>query len=193
MSKKQRVKTTRTFRLFSVLVGLMSCTVVYGNMPERYTLADRAIAVVNNTTVVTESDLRVHAALSELDPSFVPVLHHRPDRIEQDVVDVAVLRAIARRVPVYQPKPHQIRARVSRFRSVWRTNKELTDFLTLHGLEGERLPAALRRRMVIERVVHRNFGPPGQNLDEWSQQFEEWLAKERNAARVRIIAPQDDP
>ena len=190
MSKKQRVKTTRRFQLFCALIGLIWCTAVQGNRSTNTVLVDRAIAVVNNTTVVTESDLRVHAALSDLDPSFVPILQHRPDRIEQDVVDVAIVRGIARRVPVYQPKPHQLRARVSRFRTVWRTNKELTDFLTTHGLEGERLPAALQRRMVVERVVHRNFGPPSENLEEWTKQFDDWLEKERSVAKVRMITSQ---
>ena len=191
MSDRQRAKTTRWFQRFSVLIGFVWCTTAQGNRTGSSTLVDRVIAVVNNTTVVTESDLRIHAALSELDPSFVPILHHRPGRIEQDVVDVAILRGVARRVPVYQPKPHQLRTRVSRFRSIWRTNKDLTDFLAMHGLEGERLPAALQRRMVVERVVHRNFGPPSQNLEEWTQQFDDWLEKERSVASVRMIAPPE--
>ena len=191
MSNQQRVKTTRMFPLFSALLILLTWTPAYSSPGRPAVHIDRAIAVVNQSTVVTKSDLRLHEALAELDPSFVPILHYRPDRIQQDVIDVAVLRSIARRVPVYQPKPHQVRARVSRFRTLWRNNRELTDFLSTYGLEGERLPAALRRRMVVERVVHRNFGPPGEDIDAWTKQFDAWLEKERSTTRVRLIPAQE--
>lgn len=149
--------------------------------------------MVNQRTVITESDVRLHAALAELDPSFVPILQHRPDRVEKDVIDVAVLRSLARRVPVYQPKPDEIRARVTRFRSLWTNNQELTDFLSIHGLEGERLPSAIQRRMVVERVVHRNLGSPGEDIDTWTKQFDAWLETERTTTRIRVIASQENP
>jgi hypothetical protein len=153
-------------------------------------LADRVVATVGSA-VVTQSDIRLHTALAELDPSFVPILQHREANQQQDAVDAAILRTIAGRVHVYQPKSNQIRSRVSRFRSLWSNSRDLTEFLALHGLEGERLPAALQRRMVIERVVHRNFGPPEENATEWSQRFTAWMERERETVRVRLIPPQD--
>jgi len=180
------------FRIISTLFLTFLWQPAHSSPAPSAALADRVVATVNNT-VVTRSDLQLHAALAELDPSFVPILQDRPEQRQQDVIDVAVLRSIAGRVPVYQPKPHQIRARVSRFRSMWRNNQELTDFLALHGLEGERLPSALQRRMIIERVVHRNFGPPSEDTADWSQRFEKWMEKERKTTRIRIIPPQAQP
>jgi hypothetical protein len=154
------------------------------------TLVDRVVATVGGT-VVTASDIRLHTALAEMDPSFVPVLQQRKSQ-QQDAIDAAILRSIAGRVPVYQPKSSQIRSRVSRFRSMWSNPRDLTEFLTLHGLEGERLPAALQRRMVIERVVHRNFGPPQEDMEDWDARFLTWMERERATVRVRRIPKQEE-
>jgi len=176
---------------FSLLMLLWAVPV--GGMPHpSSTLADRVIATVAGT-VVTASDIRLHSALADLDPSFVPILQKRAANDHQDAIDAAILRSIAGRVPVYQPKPSQVRSRVSRFRSMWSSQRELTEFLALHGLEGERLPAALQRRMVIERVVHRNFGPPDDDMMDWNSRFSTWMDRERKTVRVRIIPRQELP
>ena len=176
--------------LFSSLLFALWIAPANGTPNRPSTLVDWVVATVGDT-VVTDSDIRLHSALADLDPSFVPILQQRTGRQQQDAVDAAILRAIAGRVPVYQPKPSQIRSRVSRFRSMWSNPRDLRDFLALHGLEGERLPAALQRRMVIERVVHRNFGPPGDDMTDWNMRFTTWMERERDTVRIRLIPLQE--
>ena len=155
-------------------------------------VVDRVVATVDNN-VVTESDARLHDALAKLDPSFVPVLQGRPGQALDDAINIAVLRSVAGSVPVYLPKPHQVRERIAEFRARWHDNQALTEFLTKHGLEGERLPATLRRRMIVERVVHRNFGPPEADIDEWNRRFDDWMSQQRESTRIRIVPGQVTP
>ena len=191
MSPQQRVKTRRMCILFSPLLWLLWIAPVHSKQPPTSVRVDRVVATVGGA-VVTESDIRLHSALADLDPSFVPILQQRPTDEQQDTIDAAILRSIAGRVHVYQPKPSQVRSRVSKFRSMWSNPRDLTEFLTVHGLEGERLPAALQRRMVIERVVHRNFGPPEAKMDDWNKRFTTWMQRERETIRVRLIPTQED-
>ena len=179
-------------RLISALLLMPFCLPAFATNVSASTLVDRVVAMVDNN-VVTASDVRLHAELAELDPSFVPILQGRSGTEEDDVINMAVLRSIAGNVPVYLPKPHQVRDRISQFRSRWSDNKEMMAFLAQHGLEGERLPAALRRRMIAERVVHRNFGPPQADMNDWQKRFDLWMKEQRSTIRVRIVARQEEP
>ncbi len=180
------------YRLISTILLTLFCGSVSASNPQEAVVVDRVVAMVDNN-VVTASDARLHAVLAELDPSFVPILQGRTGKAIDDVINIAVLRSVAGSVPVYLPKPHQVRERISQFRARWHDNQALSDFLIEHGLEGERLPSTLRRRMIVERVVHRNFGQPEADIEAWSMRFEEWMDQQRKSRRIRLVPNQANP
>ena len=176
-------------RLISIVILTLFCRPIYAAPTPQMVVVDRVVAMVDNN-VVTASDARLHEALAKLDPSFVPILQGRPGQALDDAINIAVLRSVAGSVPVYLPKPHEVRDRIAQFRARWTDNQALTHFLIEHGLDGERLPAALRRRMIVERVVHRNFGPAKTNAGEWDNRFDDWMNQQRKSTRIRIVSAQ---
>ena len=60
---------------------------------------------------------------------------------------------------------------------------------TCLGLDPQRLYRAIERRLVIERVVSRVVGQPGEDLELWTRRFNSWLEQERARVRVRKVAP----
>ena len=148
---------------------------------------DRAVALVDNA-VVTASDLRLHASLGAGDKSFVPILNTNPDRILEDAILAAIIQSIAGRVSVYQPNPAQVRARLNDYRSRWTSDEEWKTHLLAHGLTPKSIFRAFQRRLVIERVVSRAIGvPQPDGQEQWNAKFEEWINRERQGVRVRMV------
>ena len=151
-------------------------------------LADRAVALVDNE-VVTASDLKLHLSLGAHDESFVPVLRADPATLLDDAISATLIRSIGGRISVYQPNPAQVRVRLATYRDKWPSVDVWENHLLSLGLDQQRLYRAIERRLVIERVVSRVVGQPGEDLKQWTTRFETWLRQERARVRVRKIAP----
>jgi hypothetical protein len=155
-------------------------------------VVDRAVAIVGEL-VVTRSDIALHSALSDVDPSFVPILQSSKDESVQHTIDAAIIRQAAGRVPVYQPTAEQVRTRMNRFIDQWSSNESYQTFLSAHGLTSDRIRTVLKRRAMIERVVLRALGPPKEDTELWNARFSEWMDAERKGTRIQVIPRQDAP
>ena len=152
-------------------------------------VVDRAVAIVGEA-VITLSDIRMHRAMAEHDPSFVPVLQSNSGSGLQEVVDATIVRQSAGRIPVYQPTPDQIDIRMDRFMDQWPSLNAYRIFLATHGLTEDRIRVLLRRRAIVERVVLRALGTPKEDITGWTSRFQAWMETERRSARIRLIQPQ---
>ena len=154
-------------------------------------VVDRAVVLVGEA-VITESDIRLHAAMTAHDPSFLPILQSTIVESERDIVDATIVRHTAGRIPVYQPTQEQVDIRMNRFMDQWPTKNAYRLFLDTHGLDADRIRVLLRRRAVVERVVVRALGTPKEDLAGWTERFDAWMTAARGSARVRRIARQEN-
>ena len=155
-------------------------------------VVDRAVAIVGEA-VITLSDVRMHQAMAQHDPSFVPSLQANSGGGLREMMDATIVRQSAGSIPVYQPTPDQIEIRMNRFMDQWPSPNAYRIFLATHGLTEDRIRVLLRRRAIVERVVLRALGTPKEDLSKWTRRFEAWMQAERNGARVRIIPAQGAP
>ena len=174
---------------FTVLFLCSPLSARAAGYPSSAVVVDRAVAMVGST-VITQTDVTLHQALTERDPSFVPILSGTEENALNSAIDAAIIRQTAGRIPVYQPSDTQVDSRMDRFVDQWSSNLEYQTFLDIHGLTNERLKSVLQRRATIERVVLRALGAPKAD-PEWSKRFDDWMNAERKGTRVRIISPQD--
>jgi hypothetical protein len=151
---------------------------------------DRVVVVVGDS-VLTDSRLKLLAAMAERDSSVVPTLADAPTDPQHAGIEVAILRRIAGDLPVYQPSASDVRARTSRFRESWTSPREFHRFLRTHGLDEVRLAEELKQRMVVERVVRRNLP---RNLDEpepdYRIRYAIWIGDHRATTPIRMIPEQ---
>lgn len=156
---------------------------------------DRVVAAVEGQTI-TASDVALEAALARRSPSPVPPLQEsRADPLEA-LVDRAVLRALAGRAAVYQPDEIELRERARELVDSFEDPRDWAEFQRVHGLDPDRLSAALRTLVIAERYVHRNVGlalPEGAGEVEYRLAYERWMAPRRERARVRRITTDGAP
>ena len=162
------------------------------SQPSAAAVVDRAVVLVGEA-VITASDIRLHAAMTAHDPSFLPILQSTPGESERGIIDATIVRQTAGRVPVYQPTQEQVDIRMNRFMDQWPTQNAYRLFLDTHGLTADRIRVLLRRRAVVERVVVRALGTPKEDLTGWTERFDAWMTATRATARVRRIARQENP
>ena len=144
------------------------------------------------SAVVTESDIRLHIALSATDPSPVPVLSRTSQSVVDDAINAAIIRLLAGGIAIYQPNPAQLRIRLEAYRVQWPDVAAWTAHLQAMGIDERRLTNAISRRMVIERLVSRALGKPKDGeTEQWRARFDEWIAHERASIRVRLVPPID--
>ena len=174
---------------FTVLFLCSPTSAKAAGYPSSAVVVDRAVALVGST-VITQTDVTLHHALTALDPSFVPILNETEANALNSAIDAAIIRHTAGRIPVYQPTETQVDNRMNRFVEQWSSNLEYQTFLDIHGLTNERLKSVLQRRATIERVVLRALGAPKAD-PEWNKRFDAWMQAERKGIRVRTISPQD--
>lgn len=169
---------------------LIFLAVVFGpaHAAPQTAIADRAVALVDNE-IVTASDMKLHLSLGARDESFVPILGANPETLLDDAISATLIRSIGGRISVYQPNPAQVRARLARYRDQWPSVDVWENHLLSLGLDPQRLYRAIERRLVIERVVSRVVGQPGEDLELWTRRFNSWLEQERARVRVRKVAP----
>lgn len=179
------------FKIIPLLLLLSAPAQATGTDPAAR-VVERAVALVGDS-VITSTDVKLHAALRALDPSFIPVLSSDQDPAEEQSISSTIIRQMAGQVPVYQPKPGQVQTRLERFKEQWSTERDYSNFLAIHGLTERRLEAVLKRRATIERVVIRALGAPKDNPTEWAARFDEWMRAERKGVRVRTIPKQESP
>lgn len=184
MRHQQRVKNPK---MFSCLI-LMAALAGPVHAAPQTTVADRAVALVDNE-IVTASDLKLHLSLGAHDESFVPVLRADPETLLDDAISATLIRSIGGRISVYQPNPAQVRSRLAMYRDKWPSVDVWETHLLSLGLDQQRLYRAIERRLVIERVVSRVVGQPGDDMTLWTTRFDSWLEQERARVRVRKVAP----
>ncbi len=151
-------------------------------------LVDRAMALVDNE-VVTASDLKLHLSLGAHYESFVPILRAYPETVLEDAIAATLIRSIGGRISVYQPNPAQVRTRFAIYRDKWPSVDVWETHLMSLGLDQQRLYRAIERRLVIERVVSRVVGQPGEDKAQWTARFDAWLKQEQARVRIRKVAP----
>lgn len=153
-------------------------------------VVDRILHVVGDR-VITTSDLVFEAELAAHDPSPVPPLRDPEYPTEERLVDMAVLRALAGDIALYEPTPAELRARGERVAASWDRPEDQEAFLVRWGLDEERLLGLLYSRMVVERYVVRNLALPAQDrpqdLADWRAVYQPWMAALR--ARVPVRTP----
>lgn len=176
-------------KMISAIVSLSLCSAALAAPGESDIVADRAVAIVGST-VLTASDVRLHHALVALDPSEIPVFNEGLGSDQANAIQATAIRIMAGKIPVYQPSPKQTQARFDRFQDQWETPDLYQEFLHTHGLTPVRLSTVLRRRQIVERVVFRALGVPGEEQKKWNERFAVWLQTETKSVMVRLIPKQ---
>lgn len=152
----------------------------------RAEVVDRILHVVGDR-ILTSSDLAFEGELAAHDPSPVPALADPAYPIEQRLPDMAILRALAGEVAVYEPTPAEVRARGERLRASWPVREDYEAFLARWGLDEERLLGLVYSRLVVEKYVMRNLPLPAEpaDLPAWRAAYQPWMAGLRERVPVR--------
>ncbi len=154
--------------------------------PAGVSVVDSVVAVVGER-VVTASDVRLERELRAHDPSPVPVLEARRDDPLGFLVELALLRGVAGDIALYRPAEAEVQARLARLRRSFDGPEDWRAFLARNGLDEGRLAAALRSRMVVERLVRRTLGEHPAGDPEALRRYEAWVAELRRTVPVRRV------
>ncbi len=149
---------------------------------------DRVVLVVADQLVL-ESDLRLEAALCELDPSPSPFWSAARGTPEQRLLEAAIVRVVAADVSLYQPEESAVRQRVEAvLQQAPQRGGSREAFLARFGLTDSRgLGAVLRRRMLVERYLSRNLQA---TEGSWNAEYDLLIGKLKQRVRVRHIPEQ---
>lgn len=162
---------------------LLWLSLAFGGVTDRilYAVGDR---------LVTVSDRAFELELAAVDPGIPPPFTDPDYGVEQRLVDIAILRALAGDGAVYQPRPAELRARWERVRDAWPSQDAYGAFLSRWGMDDERLQAFLYSRMVVEKFVYRNVGlavaASGGDEFAYRRAYQTWMADQRSRAVVRV-------
>ncbi len=170
-------------------VRLLLLSLVQGCTPAWATVTDRILFVVGER-LVTVSDREFERELARVDPGMPPPFSDPGYDLEQRLVDMAILRALAGDSAVYQPRPADLRARWERVRDAWPGLDEYNAFLNRWGVDDERLQAMLYSRMVVEKYVYRNVGlavgAAGGGDEDYRAAYQAWMGDQRSRTLVRV-------
>ncbi len=150
-------------------------------------VADRLVAVVGGSTVVTSFDIALEQAIAQRDRSVLPFWDHAD--VAEVLIDAALLRIASADVVLYEPSPEDIRARADAFRSTFATPAEWTDFSTRWGLDDATLGVLARRRLVVERFLQRNLKSAPADREAWLAETHALVAALESRIPVRRITP----
>ncbi len=115
------------------------------------------------------------------------------------LIDLAIARALAGDVSLYQPTQSQVRERLAAVRGTWSDPRDWEAFLARTGHSEEQLAGALYSRIIAERYVLRNVTSrvEGRADDADASQeaarlaYARWITEQRQRVLVRVVPPLD--
>ena len=152
-------------------------------------LADRVFADVNGQ-IVLESDTRIDARLSAVDPGETPFWSDLWGSSRDRVVDAAVIRVVAAEVGIYTPAEEAVRARLDALQARLGGAVELRAFRRELGLQERALVEVLRRRLVVDLYLLRNLRADPSNGLAWRGEAKEHVRRLQSRLRIRTIPIQ---
>ncbi len=161
-------------------------------------LLDRVVAVVGDR-IITQSDVALEGALASRDPSPVAVIQERRGEPLEALIDLAIARALAGDVSLYQPTQSQVRERLAAVRGTWSDPRDWEAFLARTGHSEEQLAGALYSRIIAERYVLRNVTSRVEGRADAADASQEaarlayarWITEQRQRVLVRVVPPLD--
>lgn len=179
--------------LVSILAGAALAQVAPEHTAQ---VVDRVVVVVGDT-VITSSNVRATVALETRDQTLAGDLLEPKTAPVQRLIDGAIIRQLAGDVPVYQPTPGQVRARMEALRNTWSDPRDYHRFMAEHGLDEARLFAQMFSRFVIDAYIHRNLSrsvtDSPEDLAAKRDRYLAWIAPHRASTRIRHVAAQENP
>jgi hypothetical protein len=151
-------------------------------------VVDRVVASVGEQ-LVTESEVRLEAVISALDPSPSPFWDRERRPPVDRLVDAAVIRELAGDVSLYQPSDEALALRVDAIRALFPDRSAWDRFLESWGLDEDALRGIVRRRMLVERYLARNVPVPTTDADAWWRGYDAFVTPLRARYRIRMIPP----
>ncbi len=117
---------------------------------------DRVVAVIDDR-VVLESDLRLDAALEQLDTAALPFWSSYDP--EERQIAATVVAVVAGDVALYRPHEAAVRRRLDTLRQAFAERAQWLAFLERWGLDEGAMLEVLRKRMRVEAYLRRNVRP----------------------------------
>lgn len=160
---------------------------LYALAAARAEVVDSVLHVVG-ARIVTRSDIVFEADFDPRDASPLAPLEDPSYRLEQRLVDFAILRQLAGDVAIYKPSASEVTERWERFRESWLSPEDHAAFLARWGLDDEQLLGFLYSRLVVERYVARNAAQAAAvaaKEEITPEVYEAWMAAIRARAEIR--------
>ncbi len=174
----------------ALLSGLLWGLAPSGVPVARAERVDRILYVVGER-LVCASDVAFESDILRIDQSPVPALARSISdyRVEDRLIDAAILRTRAGDSSVYQPSSGDIQRRWERFQEGWARPEDLSRFLASWGINDVQLQGALYSRMVIERYIQRHVGLAVQqakgSASDYIAAYDRWMADIRKSVLIR--------
>jgi hypothetical protein len=149
-------------------------------------LVDRIVAVVGDRLVLA-SEVAIETELAARNVYAIDALADRRRDAARWLVDVAIVRALAGDVKVYEPSRQEVADAVERFRAAFEDAATYRELLARYGLTEPRIQSLLTTRLVVERYIQRNVGL-GLSDEELAPRYAAWIAERRQQVSIREIA-----
>ena len=153
-------------------------------------LVDRIVAVVGDRLVLA-SDVAVENEIATRNVYTLAALAERRKDAGRWLVDMAIVRALAGDVRVYEPTRQDVADALQRFTATFADATSYRQLLDRYGLSQERLQSLLTTRLVVERYIQRNVGL-GLTDEELASRYDEWIAERRQQVAIRDIAERSE-
>lgn len=153
-------------------------------------LVDRIVAVVGDRLVLA-SDVAIENEIGARNVYTVAALAERRKDVSRWLVDMAIVRALAGDVRVYEPTRQDVADALERFATTFGDVTSYRQFLERSGLSQERLQSLLTTRLIVERYIQRNVGL-GLTDDELAVRFDVWITERRQQVAIREIAERSE-
>jgi hypothetical protein len=151
---------------------------------------DRIVAVVGDRLALA-SDVAIENEIAARNVYTVAALAERRKDAARWLVDMAIVRALAGDVRVYEPTRQEVAEALERFVSTFDDAASYRQLLDRFGLSQERLQSLLTTRLVVERYIQRNVGL-GLTDEELAARYDEWIAERRQQVAIREIAERSE-
>jgi hypothetical protein len=153
-------------------------------------LVDRIVAVVGDRLVLA-SDVAIETEIGARNVYTLTALAERRKDPSRWLVDMAIVRALAGDVRVYEPTRQDVADALERFAQSFGDAATYRAFLERSGLSQERLQSLLTTRLIVERYIQRNVGL-GLADAELTERFDAWIAERRQQVAIREIAERSE-
>ena len=153
-------------------------------------LVDRIVAVVGDRLVLA-SDVAIENEIGARNVYTLAALADRRKDVPRWLVDMAIVRALAGDVRVYEPTRQDVADALERFATSFGDAATYRKFLERSGLSQERLQSLLTTRLIVERYIQRNVGL-GLTDVELAVRFDAWIAERRQQVAIREIAERSE-